>query len=98
MKIIDHEPHTWFFGEENGNLYLDVACSHGAVGYSVLIELSAEERAQYIGRGRDYLNWLAEDIHNSAPGVVGSRSKYKDRQTAREVSERFNIAVQERRN
>lgn len=96
MKIIDHEPQTWFLAEENGHLYLDVACSQGPVGYSFLIELSAGERAKYVDRGRDYLNWLAEDIHTSAPAAINSRSKYKDRQIARELSERFNIAVRNR--
>ncbi|TKC87700.1 hypothetical protein FAZ69_15520 [Trinickia terrae] len=93
MNIIDHEPHMWFLAEENGTLYLDAACSHGAVGYNFLIELSSQELAEYHSQGHDYLNRLAEDIHNSAPALVNSFSKYKGRKLAPELSERFNVAL-----
>jgi len=98
MKIIDHEPQTWFLAEESGNLYLDVSCSQGAVGYSFAIELSAQELAEYKDQGRCYLNWLAEDIHNSVPGMINSGSKYKDRRIAREFSERLDDAILNRQN
>lgn len=79
MNVIDHEPHSWFLFDENGELFLDASCEHGAVGYSVLIQLNYEEVSKYSKEGRSYLNSLALQIHESAPGVIGSWSPYKSR-------------------
>ena len=68
MQVIDQEPHFWFFFKEGEALLLDVNCNHGAVGYSVMIRLDAEEEAEYFRKGHDYLNWLAQAIQDSGPG------------------------------
>lgn len=52
MKVVDHEPHAWFLFEEGDSIFLDVNCDHGAAGYSVMIELSAEEALRYVLNGR----------------------------------------------
>lgn len=93
MKIIDHEPHAWFLAEAPEGMYFDVSCSHGAVGYSIAIQLSAEEFAEYGRRGHAYLNALAEEIHYSAPGVIGSSSLYAGRRVAAELAAKLNAAI-----
>lgn len=79
MKVIDHQPHAWFLLDDQGVLYLDVNCSHGAVGYSVLVALNAGETSAYADQGRAYIDDLAQDIQNSAPGAVSSVSPFKSR-------------------
>ena len=84
MQVLDHEPHSWFLFEANGELYLDANCNHGAFGYSFMIRLTAAEVQRYRDEGRDYLNWLAEDIHNSAPILSASSSPYRTRKVSQE--------------
>jgi hypothetical protein len=79
VKVIDHEPQLWFLLQDADKLLFDVGCEHGAVGYSVLIELTPTEAHSYENEGHDYLMGLSEAIQNSAPGVRGSLSPYKDR-------------------
>lgn len=79
MEVVDHEPRCWFLLRDRGALFLDASCEHRAVGYTVLIQLDADEASQYANGGRAYLNQLAQAIHESAPGAIGSRSPYKDR-------------------
>ncbi len=68
MQVIDHQPHTWFLFQQKNDLLLDVNCGQSAVGYSVLIRLSAEEVATYGQEGAAYLDQLAERVHRSGPG------------------------------
>lgn len=89
MKVIDHEPQFWFLLGDGEALFLDVACGHGAVGYSVLIQLNREEEGRYAEEGSSYLSTLANAINYSAPGVIGSRSIYKDRN----VSSKYDFSV-----
>ncbi|WP_353189441.1 hypothetical protein [Pandoraea pnomenusa] len=93
MIIIDHEPHTWFLAEAPEGMYFDVHCSHGAVSYGIAIKLSAEELAEYGRRGHAYLNALAEEIHYSAPGVIGSSSLYAGRRVAAELAAELDAAI-----
>ncbi|MCD7099789.1 hypothetical protein [Stenotrophomonas sp. MMGLT7] len=79
MEILDHEPYRWFLLEDSGNLLLDANCNHGFIGYDFLVQLTPEETREYRRRGRDYLDWLSEDIHNSAPILDASTSAYKGR-------------------
>lgn len=79
MIVIDHILAFWFLLLDNGRWLFDVNCEHGAVGYSVLIELSEEESVQYATQGQSYLSALAEVINYSAPGARGSDSIYKER-------------------
>ncbi|WP_343547201.1 hypothetical protein [Ralstonia sp.] len=84
MQVLDHEPQRWFLFEANGALYLDANCNHGAFGYSFMIRLTAAEVQRYRDEGRDYLSWLAEDIHNSAPILSASSSPYRTRKASQE--------------
>jgi hypothetical protein len=79
MEVVDEEPYGWFLLSEGNALFLDVNCEHGAVGYSVLVELDQYELALYRTEGHTYLNRLAQRIHESAPGVINSRSPYTSR-------------------
>ncbi|WP_206243899.1 hypothetical protein [Novosphingobium terrae] len=74
---MDHEPQSWFLLEEEGRLFLDAACDHGAFGYSWLIELNAEEQRQFTEQSRAYIGWLAQDIHNGVPILEASQSPTK---------------------
>jgi hypothetical protein len=67
MRVIDHVPQWWFLFEEDGAFFLDRNYNHSFVGYDFMIQLNPEEVAQYRARGREFINWLAEDIQNSAP-------------------------------
>jgi hypothetical protein len=79
VRVIDHGPHAWFLLEDGESLLLDVACEHGAFGYSVLIALNAQEQHDYQREGPDYLDRLAQAVHESAPGLHGSMSPYATR-------------------
>ena len=68
MQVVDYEPHAWFLFKEGNVLLLDVNCNHGPVGYSVMIELSAEEESEHSQKGHTYLNWLGQAVQNSGPG------------------------------
>lgn len=67
MQVVDHQPHAWFLLRENEALFLDVNCDHGAVGYSVMIELTADETSGYADRGRAFLDELARDVQDAGP-------------------------------
>lgn len=94
MKIVDHEPHPCFFAEENGSLILDVNCNHNFAGYSFMIELFANESAEYKNNDRSYLNWLARDIQDSAPIVATSNFLYKERDVSVILSEKLQLATE----
>jgi len=94
VKILDHEPYRWFLLEESGNLLLDANCNHSIIGYDFLIQLTPEEIQEYRQRGRDYLNWLSEDIHNSAPILEVSTSVYKGRDLSPLLRERVSDAIE----
>ena len=79
MEVVDTQDHAWFLLAKGRDLFLDVNCSYSAVSYPFLLQLSEDERRRYEDEGRDYLSKLAEEIQNSAPGVVGTQSEYKDR-------------------
>ncbi|WHA40416.1 hypothetical protein [Agrobacterium larrymoorei] len=79
MKVLDDEPWGWHLLEDGDTLYLDAHCSHSFIDYSVIIALNEAERAAYQAEGRTYLNKLAHEIHYSAPGVIGSQSRFRSR-------------------
>ncbi|MBD8874642.1 hypothetical protein [Rhodanobacter sp. DHB23] len=79
MKVVDHEPHWWYLFEEAGNLFLDVNCSHGFLGYSYLIQLDMDESSRYREQGHGFVDQLAQAIQYTAPILQGSQSPYKDR-------------------
>jgi hypothetical protein len=79
MHVIDHQPFAWFLLRDDGELLLDVACEHGAVGYSVLVRLVSEERTACEAGGHDAVDRLARRIRDSAPGLAGSSSPWDER-------------------
>ena len=79
MHVTDEEEYLWFLFQDGDELLLDVNCGHGGVGYSFTMVLSNDERTEYKAKGRTYIQSLANDIHNSAPGLAISKSKYKER-------------------
>ena len=88
MKVVDYEPQLWFLFEEDGEFFLDGNYNHSFIGYDFMIQLSLEEIAEYRTRGREFINWLVEDIQNSAPILKASNSRYKDRRVPDAVSKR----------
>jgi hypothetical protein len=54
MNVIDHQPHAWYLLEDNGVLFIDAACSHSFVDYSVLIELDKQELQNFESDGRSF--------------------------------------------
>jgi hypothetical protein len=83
MRVLDHEPHSWFLLEDGDTLYFDANCNHGIAGFDVLIALDPAEASAYTAAGRGYLDQLARDIQYSAPGVVGSTSPFTSRDLRR---------------
>jgi len=79
MNALDGEHYSWFLLEENGHLFLDTVCSHSAVDYMFLLEMTQEEASLFGKNGRTYLDDLAQRIRSSAPGVQGNRSPFKPR-------------------
>jgi hypothetical protein len=91
MDVVDHSPHFWFLLREGDELFLDMNCSHGAYGFSVLLMLSEHERGEFEKSGRAALDELATAVQDSAPMARDSTSPYRDRDLTRlranEVSE-----------
>lgn len=79
MIAQDGEHYSWFLLEENGQLFLDTVCSHGAVDYMFLMEMTAAEALLFRKNGRTYLDDLSQRIRTSAPGVRGNKSPFKAR-------------------
>lgn len=79
MIVVDHETSGWLLARDGERFLLDVNCSYGAVSYPFLMELNESERAAYAALGHAYISKLAEEIQDSAPGVVGSASLYRER-------------------
>jgi hypothetical protein len=95
LKVLDREPHRWFLLEDSGNLLLDVNCNHSFIGYTFLIVLSHKEADEYQSKGRAYLDWLSEDIDNSAPILKTSTSIYKGRDLTRSHGKQVIAAIDE---
>ena len=93
MKVVDHEPHSWFLFEENHSLLLDVNCNHSAFGYTYMIKLSPEETIEYKALGNEYLNKLANDIQYSAPILKNSNSIHKGRDVSQKYSKKSLAAI-----
>lgn len=86
MKVLDHEHYSWFLLQEGEDLILDIYCSHSFIGYTFTMKLTADEIAQFKQEGRNYLSWLAHEVHYSAP-LVNKKSPYRSRDISRECRE-----------
>ena len=94
MKILDYEPQLWYLAESDDALFLDVNCNHSFLGYSWMIQLSAEEMNRFETRGREYLSELAQEIHHSAPIVAGSTSRFKGRDVTDAMNDEMLTAIE----
>jgi len=95
MKIIDHEPQSWFLLEDAGALFLDGNYNHSFVGYDWMIQLNRDEVDQYRERGREFINRLAEDVQNSVPILKASTSSYETRRVPQELYDKASASIAE---
>lgn len=95
MKVVDHEPQTWFLLEDAGALFLDGNYNHSFLGYDWMIQLSPDELDQYRQRGREFINWLAADVQSSVPILEASSSSYKPRRVKAELYNQASAAIEE---
>lgn len=93
VEVLEYGPQAWYLLRDGQELYLDVNCNHSFAYYSFTMQLNSDEAAKYRRRGRAYLGELAQAIQYSAPGVVGSASRYKDRLVAAETSIHVSDAI-----
>ena len=89
MKKIDQEPWRWLLCQEDNKYFLQALCSHSAVDYFFTIEMNSEELSHYEEEGREYLTTLAHDIHYSAPGVIGNKSIFRNRQVSDSIQKKI---------
>jgi hypothetical protein len=94
MKVVDHEPRTWFLLEETGALFLDGNYNHSFIGYDWMIQLNADEMAWYRQRGREFISWLAADIQNSVPLLQMSNSRYNARRVPSALYDKASSAIE----
>ncbi len=87
MNVIDTETSCWFLLRDKDNLYLDVNCENGFMGYSYAIKLDEKEKKEYAQNGHNYINTLANDISYSIPIAKDSSSIYKGRRVSKEIDE-----------
>ena len=95
MKVVDHEPQSWFLLEDAGALFLDGNYNHSFMGYDWMIRLHRDEVDQYRKRGREFISWLAEDVQNSVPILEASTSSYKTRRVPDELYNKASAAIAE---
>jgi hypothetical protein len=93
MHVVDHAPQHWFLLDDDGALLLDINCSHGAVGYSVLIRLDSAEEDEYRRRGREFLSQLADRIQQAGPIFPDSESPWSGRDRTRTDGQRVHAAI-----
>ncbi|OZC02912.1 hypothetical protein [Rubricoccus marinus] len=93
MRVIDHEPQSWFLLEADGEFYLDGRYSNSFVDYSFPMRLDAEEREAYERDGHGAVQRLYECVQYTAPGVAASRSPYVGRKVEPAVSEQMHRAI-----
>ena len=65
MQVVDHEPHAWFLLRDDLGYVLDVNCNQSAVGFSVVVRLTAEETRLLELRGRTAADNLARAIQDA---------------------------------
>jgi hypothetical protein len=93
VRVLDHQPWSWFLLEDGKRLLLDVNCTHSFYSYSFLLALDAAEEARWRAEGRGYLDWLAHEIHYSMPRAINTRSPYTARGLDGAASEAVHDAI-----
>jgi hypothetical protein len=87
LQVRAHAPHAWILFGEGDALYLDVNCSLGPVGTSLLVELDADEARAFREQGIACVDRLAQRIADAGPA-----SPYAARDRTRELGERATAA------
>ena len=64
MEVVDQEPGAWFLLREGESFFLDANCDVSAVGFTILLRLTEEERDEYRIIGRAYIQYLAARVQN----------------------------------
>jgi hypothetical protein len=95
VKVIDHEHYSWYLFEKDDALFLDVLCNISFAQYSWMIQLNAEEVAEYREQGRYYISRLARDIQYTAPLAKDTTSIYRDRNVSHQYGAEVHQAVAE---
>ncbi|QHT57246.1 hypothetical protein GXP71_14955 [Cellulomonas sp. H30R-01] len=93
MKVVDHEPSSWFLLESDGSLLLDVHVNQGPVSGSLLVALTDGEQDAYEHQGRTALTRLAARVQDSAPLAAASTSPYRSRDLTRVLGADVTAAV-----
>ncbi len=62
MDVVDHRPGEWFLLADGEAMFLDVNCEGNAAGYSLLLELTAEERRAFVLEGRAAIERIALEV------------------------------------
>ena len=62
MDVVDHEPAAWFLLADGEDLFLDVSCEGLAAGYSLLLELTADERRAIVLEGHAAADRIALEV------------------------------------
>ncbi len=62
MEVVLNEPGSWFLLKKEDAHYIDVYCEASFVGFSLMIELNAEERREYHAQGKAFLQAFTDKI------------------------------------
>lgn len=73
----------WLLLRRESRLFVDVLCSHSVFSYSFLMQLDDDELAAYRAEGRAFIDRLADEIHDSAPGMKDTTSRFAPRDLTR---------------
>lgn len=62
MDVVDHETAAWYLLADGDAMFLDVNCEGNAAGYSLLLELTADERRAFALEGRAAIERIALEV------------------------------------
>lgn len=74
MRIVDYEPRSWFLAEEDGALYLDLNCSSGPAGFTMLVRLTDEEYDRVARDGHSATDTIATQLQYHAVSLFKARN------------------------
>ncbi len=62
MKVVEHEPASWFLLREESAYYLEVPCALGDRNFNLLITLTEDECKQYEISGKAFIQHMVVEI------------------------------------
>jgi hypothetical protein len=95
MRVIK-SGEQWFLLENDGQYFLNCLCNHSFAYYDYSIQLNGDEINELEAIGDLYLDKLSYEIHYSAPGVIGSKSKFISRKVDPHIRDLIELAITER--